>query len=70
MRLAESTKWNELVEQELTCAARAQDAPARKAHLELAISHLDAELDEPKASRSREMLSASLFTRIAFVGHD
>jgi hypothetical protein len=56
--------WSGRVEQELGCAARANDVSARKAHLELAVLHLEADDDTPP--RAREMLEAALFTRVAF----
>ena len=62
-----STKWSARVEQELTCAAQARDVSSRKAHLELAILHLEATSIEVEAPRARDLLSAALFSRIAFV---
>jgi hypothetical protein len=59
--------WSERVEQELTCAVRANDVTARKAHLELAILHHDAA--NPGGGYpggSRKSLTTALFTRIAF----
>ena len=58
--------WDERVEQELTCAVRARDIAARKAHFELAILHLEANCDEQDAPRARDRLSAALFARMAF----
>jgi hypothetical protein len=56
--------WSGRVEQELGCAARASNVSARKAHLELAALHLEA--DDGGPPMAREMLAAALFTRVAF----
>ena len=66
----DAAAWNERVEQELTCAVRARDTTARKAHFELAILHLEAGCEEQDVARARDRLSTALFTRMAFLGED
>lgn len=64
----EASPWRGRVEQELACAVRAGDVTARKAHLELAILHLDADgIDDDDPTRSRKSLTTALFARIAFL---
>ena len=63
----EAPCWSGRVEQELTCAAQADEVTARKAHLELAILHLDADRDNGDGeTSSREVLTTALFARMAF----
>jgi len=66
----DAVDWDERVEQELTCAARARDITVRSAHFELAVLHFQANCDDQNAPRARDMLSTALFTRMAFLDED
>lgn len=57
--------WSTRVEQELCQAVDASDATTRVAHFEAAVAHLEA-AGKP-ATEARNMLTAALFARLAFL---